>query len=189
MAEKIPVYILAGGLSTRMGTPKAALPFGNTTLLQFLINNISPIASEVVVVSDKLYPINNVTFIEDFYKNIGPAAGIHAALKHLKTSHACILSCDTPFISYKHIYAILQHHLNITITTYHQKKHPLMGIYNKTELHNWEQLILQGEKKLLFMLSQLQVCYVDVTNDPAFTKQTLLNINTQQQYITALQWL
>lgn len=189
MHQKLPVYILAGGLSKRMGTPKALLPFGSVTLLQYIKNNIKPIASEIHVISDTVYPLSNSSYINDNFKNIGPAGGIQAALQHLKSNDACILSCDTPFVNDNHIQYLLQQHSTITIATYKQKTYPLLGIYSKSILFEWEQLIMNGEKKLVSMLDKFEVKFIDVSTANLFNDKTFININTPEQYKNALQWL
>jgi molybdopterin-guanine dinucleotide biosynthesis protein A len=46
--------ILAGGRSSRMGMPKAALPFGDSTILERLIDTLTPGFAEIVVVAAPL---------------------------------------------------------------------------------------------------------------------------------------
>src|SRR5262249_10446630 len=53
LAMKIPMpaAVLAGGASRRMGRPKASLPYGAGTLLDFQIAKLSPIFDDVFVVA------------------------------------------------------------------------------------------------------------------------------------------
>ena len=50
--------VLCGGRSTRMGVPKATLPFGNETMLQRVVRLLHTVVSPVIVVAarDQVLP-------------------------------------------------------------------------------------------------------------------------------------
>jgi molybdenum cofactor cytidylyltransferase len=50
MDSKISGIILAAGLSTRMGEPKQLLPFGNSTIIETVIDNMLGAKLENVIV-------------------------------------------------------------------------------------------------------------------------------------------
>ena len=50
----VSAVILAGGRSSRMGLPKAALPFGPSTILERLIDTLSGTFAEIIVVAAPL---------------------------------------------------------------------------------------------------------------------------------------
>jgi molybdenum cofactor guanylyltransferase len=50
----VSAVILAGGRSSRMGLPKAALPFGRSTILERLIDTLSGAFAEIIVVAAPL---------------------------------------------------------------------------------------------------------------------------------------
>jgi molybdopterin-guanine dinucleotide biosynthesis protein A len=51
MRVSMPAAVLAGGASRRMGRPKAALPYGSSTLLEFQTTRLAKIFEEVYVVA------------------------------------------------------------------------------------------------------------------------------------------
>jgi len=49
--------VLCGGKSTRMGVPKATLPFGPETMLQRVVRLLGTVVSPVVVVAAQGQPL------------------------------------------------------------------------------------------------------------------------------------
>src|SRR6267378_858806 len=49
MVMEATLLVLAGGLSRRMGRPKAWIEVGNTVLLRYVVERLSPAFSEVMI--------------------------------------------------------------------------------------------------------------------------------------------
>src|SRR5258705_12870502 len=96
--------VLCGGKSTRMGSPKALLPFGPETMLQRVIRILADVVSPIVVVSaidqqlPQLPPDAIVT--RDEREGRGPLEGLGAGLKALPIDIECayVTSCDVPLL-------------------------------------------------------------------------------------------
>lgn len=81
---KLPVYIIAGGRSTRFGSDKTRAMVHGKPLIVRVVEQFRPIASKVTVVSDVVdrYQDLGLDTIADTYPSLGPLAGIQSALSH-----------------------------------------------------------------------------------------------------------
>jgi molybdopterin-guanine dinucleotide biosynthesis protein A len=99
--ENITAFILAGGLSSRMGTNKALLQLGGKSLIQIFIDLLDPLFVEVEISSNEpqLFHFTNKEIIKDLIPGRGPLGGIHSALTFTTSDRNLIISCDMPFIN------------------------------------------------------------------------------------------
>ena len=74
----VSAIILAGGRSSRMGTPKALLPFDGEPLIVHLVRRLAPMFGEVIVVAapDQVPPALPATLVRDEVAYQGPVGGI-----------------------------------------------------------------------------------------------------------------
>jgi molybdopterin-guanine dinucleotide biosynthesis protein A len=97
--------ILCGGLSTRMGTPKALLQIGDETFLQRIVRINREVFDLVCVVAaqgQELPPLPpEVEIIRDSAPNRGPLQGIYDGMLHLKdrADAAFVCACDMPLLT------------------------------------------------------------------------------------------
>ncbi len=106
MLKKIPMsaILLAGGKSSRMGTDKALLSFGEHTILETLFELLSSMFEQVlIVVNDKSKYIHlNIPenfFYEDVIKNQGPLGGLAAGFTHAQYASCFVTTCDMPLLN------------------------------------------------------------------------------------------
>ena len=96
--------VLCGGKSTRMGVPKATLPFGAETMLQRVVRLLATVVSPIVVVAAEGQALpalpDEVTVTRDEREARGPLEGLRAGLKALPESVAAayVTSCDVPLL-------------------------------------------------------------------------------------------
>ena len=97
--------VLCGGRSSRMGTPKAWLPFGDEFMLQRVVRIVSEAVNPVVVVvalgQDVPELPAGVRIVRDEQEGLGPLAGLAAGLAALggEVEAAYLSSCDVPFLA------------------------------------------------------------------------------------------
>ena len=105
------LVILCGGSSTRMGTDKALLPFGDACLIEYLVQRFRPFFPKIYLSVKKKgdYAHLNlpVTEIPDIYANAGPMSGIFSALSMMDEDAAFFMSVDTPFLEPEAAIALL----------------------------------------------------------------------------------
>ncbi len=100
--QRLPVYILAGGRSSRFGSDKARALLGGEPLIVRLANQIQPVAKGVTVVANLAdrYADLGLRTLADLRPGFGPLGGIEAALDDAQNRHEpnvdwCIIfSCD-----------------------------------------------------------------------------------------------
>jgi len=96
--------VLCGGKSTRMGVPKATLPFGNETMLQRVVRILHTVASPIVVVAAREQSLPelpaDIIVTRDEREAQGPLEGLRAGLSTLPASIdvAYATSCDVPLL-------------------------------------------------------------------------------------------
>jgi len=83
-----------------MGQDKGLLPFGPTTLVEYIIDQISPLSFEIFIVSNspETYEFLGLPVFSDIHRGIGALAGIHTILTYSQTDYILALACDMPFI-------------------------------------------------------------------------------------------
>ncbi len=100
MIFPLPIYILAGGRSSRFGSDKAMATIDGESLLARLIERLALVGSEVTVVSRRgeRYSGINARCIEDEFDFRGPLAGVLRCLKDnvgdASPPWRLIVSCD-----------------------------------------------------------------------------------------------
>jgi molybdenum cofactor guanylyltransferase len=95
--------ILAGGRSSRMGRPKADLPFDGGTMLDYIVAGMMRVFEDLVVAvaEAKLFAWEGyrARSIEDRVSYRGPVAALEQALRAIRFDRAFVCSCDVPFVN------------------------------------------------------------------------------------------
>ncbi len=99
--------ILAGGRSKRFGQDKCLIQLANRPLISHVINRISGIVDETIVVvgsnsqkeSFKASMKSEITVLADELNIQGPLVGMLTGFETLKANYSLLLPCDTPFVS------------------------------------------------------------------------------------------
>lgn len=96
MIEPIPVYILAGGRSSRFGSDKARAELWGRPLLSHVVESVEPFAAAVTIVgafADEYHDLGLRT-IGDDEPDLGPVCGLVAALRDCAHDRLLLTSCD-----------------------------------------------------------------------------------------------
>jgi molybdopterin-guanine dinucleotide biosynthesis protein A len=188
--------ILAGGLSTRMGTPKALLPFGDETMLQRVVRLLGTVVSPIVVVAAREQSLPalpaEVRVTRDEREAKGPLEGIRAGLSALPESidAAYITSCDVPLLVpafVERMIELMGDH-DIAVMEVDGFPHPLSAVYRRSTLTLAESLLAQDRLRPVFLFDAVRTRRVKPEEmtivDPEL--RTLRNLNTQEDYRAAL---
>jgi molybdopterin-guanine dinucleotide biosynthesis protein A len=120
-----------------MGRPKLWLPFGKQSLLNRVVDRISPVVSSVLVVAAAGQCIPDlppaVTVVRDAEPHCGPLGGLAAGLEAIagKCDVAFVSACDSPFVSdavIRRLLDLLGENL-ICIPRIGDRLHPLAAVY------------------------------------------------------------
>lgn len=139
--QPLPVYILAGGRSSRFGSDKARAVFGGEPLIVRLAKQIQPVAREVTIVADVAdkYADLGLTTIADLRPGLGPLGGIETALVHAQHPRGtnvdwCIIfSCDLTLIrpAWIELLAAGRRSDSLVVAFSDSRgRHPLPGLYH-----------------------------------------------------------
>ena len=93
-------FILAGGLSSRMGEDKSRLRLGGRTLVEVAAGALAAVSSRVSVVGSRPgVESHGLPVVRDIHEGLGALGGLHAALAACESSWAAVVSCDLPFVT------------------------------------------------------------------------------------------
>ena len=93
--------VLAGGLSSRLGFPKAQLRLGTgRTLLEDSVRKLRRISDDTfVVANDSTFDVPGVRREPDRIEGAAALGGIHAALVAARYDRVIVTGCDMPFLN------------------------------------------------------------------------------------------
>ncbi len=115
MSPMLTLAILAGGKSDRMGRDKALLPFLGRPLIQHILDQLAPIADEILISANAPadYAFLNLPVHVDLQAGAGPLGGLYTALKAAKNPLVAAVACDMPFASR----TLLEYELDLIVKT------------------------------------------------------------------------
>jgi molybdenum cofactor guanylyltransferase len=198
--------VLAGGRSSRMGTPKAALEWHGSTLLRRTVGILARVTNGPVVVvrahGQDLPDLPKGTLItDDPREGKGPVQGIAAGLAALRgqADIAFISSTDLPFLHPAFIRRVLRvlsdgETTDVALPLARGYKQPLAAAYRVSLADTAERLVRTGQLRPAFLFGE---CAVEQLDDEALRKDPVLaaldpdldsvvNVNTPADYQAAL---
>lgn len=187
--------ILCGGRSSRMGQPKASLPFGDETLLSRTLRIVSGIVERTILVAAPgqelpAFP-KSVTVVRDHREGRGPLEGMRAGLSVVdRGSIAFVIGCDTPFLTAAFIerVASLRGEHEIAVPWIDGFYHPLAAVYRPSVVPHIEQLLAADQLRTTFLFERASTRRVtaDELRDVDPQMASLRNLNTPADYLAAL---
>ena len=188
--------VLCGGKSTRMGTSKAALPFGDETMLERVVRLLGTVVSPIVVVAaaDQVLPAlpPGAIVTRDEQQGRGPLEGIRAGLKALPEAvdAAYITSCDVPLLVpafVTRMVSLADGH-DIAVMEIDHFTHPLSAVYRRGTLAHVERLLAADRLRPVFLFDAVDTRRVQPEEMAAVDPDllTLRNLNTPDDYRDAL---
>lgn len=182
--------ILAGGRSSRFGSPKWQARLGDRTVLDWLVEAHRSAGLEPFLVTADLSTLQGtgVPAIADTLVGAGPIGGLHAALSMVRArgcEGAFVTPCDTPFLTPTIIQRLLPSDPSsdaiLPATIEGSRPQPLIGWYSCRAIPVIEGMVRDGEFSVRRLLARLErVRFVDLESmrSTCQTDEPLLNINT-----------
>jgi molybdopterin-guanine dinucleotide biosynthesis protein A len=155
-------YVLAGGVSRRMGRDKAELPIHGEPFWRRQVRVLGQAgANPVTLVRAPHQPTLSpeVPEIHDAIANIGPLAGLHAALTHASATAVAVLAIDMPAIDagwFRWLRTSCSHAIG-AVACQHGRFEPLAAIYPRSALPFVTRQIEQGSHSLQALMEILIV--------------------------------
>ena len=187
--------VLCGGKSTRMGTSKALLPFGDEAMLQRVVRLLRRAVDPIVVVAaaDQALPAlsPDIVIARDEESGRGPLEGLRAGLKALPPGidAAYVTACDVPLLVPGFVQRMLElvEASDIAVMEVDGFAHPLAAVYRVATIPHIEDLLAHNRLRPAFLFDAVRTRRVrrdEMTADPDL--QTLRNLNTREDYEQAL---
>jgi molybdopterin-guanine dinucleotide biosynthesis protein A len=187
-ALDVTISILAGGMSTRMGTDKAFVKFEGRTLLARSLELARSVSSEVRIVGsrDKFAPFAPV--VEDVFRDCGPLGGIHAALLASQTQINLMLAVDMPFASRVFLEYLIEQSRTapdaiVVVPRCEGSRQPLCAIYRREFAAAAENAVRAGRYRidLLFESVRTKVIEQAELENAGFGSNIFRNLNTPEE--------
>jgi molybdopterin-guanine dinucleotide biosynthesis protein A/molybdopterin converting factor small subunit len=191
--SSVSAGILAGGKSSRMGRPKALLPFDGQPLIVHIVRQLQELLADIVVVGapEQELPPLPVTLVRDDVAYQGPVGGIYYGLRAIGKEVCFVTSCDVPFLNLSLIsYLISQIENYDVVAPYWQDRfQPLHAVYRRSVLPLLQQQLERGELRPIFLYEKVRTRKVSEDEIRRFDPEGLsfLNMNTPEDYQAALQ--
>ena len=180
--------ILAGGKSLRLGQSKALQVIGGKTLIQWVVDRLAMLSTEIIVATahGEEIPCSSAVRIKtvaDIYPGRGPLVGIYSGLIASSGPQAIVVGCDTPFLSV----GLLKHMTQMCSTCdavvprMEEKLEPLCAVYAKSCLAPIQELLKQNELGIYKLFGMVKAKYVEEDEINRFDPEHLsfFNINSQ----------
>jgi molybdenum cofactor guanylyltransferase len=186
-------FILAGGKSTRMGADKAFIEYEGCTLLERVLALTRSVTSEVCIVGDQAKFGAFAPVLEDTFRDCGPLAGIHAALRSSRTELNLMLAVDMPFVSP----ALLQYLVAqaqaapdavVVVPQSEERRQPLCAVYRRNFADAAEKSLRSGENRIdrLFDFVPTRVITAKELEAAGFAPGIFHNLNTPEELEAAM---
>lgn len=183
----VTAFVLAGGKSSRMGSDKAFLRFGDETLLSQALQVAGTVAGEVRIVGDarKFAAFGRV--VEDVYRDRGPLGGIHGALSTSATEWNLMLAVDLPFVGPKLLeYVLLRARESgamVTVPGAGGGLQPLCAVYRRGFAEVAEHSLRDGKNKIDPLFEKVRTCVIDEDElvRSGFSAEMFRNLNTPEE--------
>lgn len=186
--EGVSAFVLAGGLSSRMGTDKALLPCGNRNLLELALDKAKAVSPKPIIVGPGERYSRYADVIEDQFSGCGPLGGIHAALCATQTDLNLVLSVDMPFMSaafLRWLVQVAESGKQLAVVPDAQGKlQPLCAAYRRPARCMIEQTLKMGDYKIGHIFPLLPTRYISEGELRAagFSPDIFRNVNTPAEY-------
>ncbi len=154
--------VLAGGSSTRMGAPKASLPWDGSTLLARVVAALAPVTARVLVVAapaQELPPLPpGVEVVTDTVDGRGPLEGIAAGLAAAAGTHerALVAAVDLPWLTTAlaaRVLAGLDDDADVAVPLRDGRVQPLLAAYRTALAADARGLLDAGERRARALLA------------------------------------
>ncbi|MDF2439153.1 MAG: molybdenum cofactor guanylyltransferase [Abditibacteriota bacterium] len=196
----LSIAILAGGQSRRMGTDKATLRVGQSTLLERTAHMARVVVSNVLIVGRERplgWPqsLSDVCFIADEHPHSGPLGGLQSALKALAPedgsndrTKVLLLACDLPRVNESALQWLCQAAASSaathgTIVNNAGQLEPLFSVYNWAVEPLVEQQMQSGRRSMHGLIAGGDFTVVGA---PAWLAPLLANLNTPEEWHSLL---
>jgi len=188
--------VLCGGKSSRMGMPKATLPFGPELMLQRVVRLLRDVVHPIVVVAAPGQELpelpGDVISTGDEREGRGPLQGLHAGLLAMqdRVDAAFATSCDVPLLQPAFVNQMIDElgDKDVAVPVEDGFHHPLAAVYRVSVLPHIEEMLAADQLRPRNLYGRVATRLVPLdelrSGDPELL--TLRNLNHPVDYVEAL---
>ena len=178
------LLLLAGGKSSRMGSPKASLPLAGKPFWAHMVEKAKLLGLSRIYISgsDPLCP--DIQTVPDRYPDRGPLGGIHAGLLKIHTPYCLVLPVDAPLLNPEIPEKLMAYHETsadknkVLIWEHGDRQEPLIAIYPAAMAQSIEELIRLQSAPVFRALDRWGYDRLRLETD----ENQILNVNTPDLY-------
>ena len=184
---KTAAVILAGGMSRRMGRDKAALPYGEETMLSHLVRLYRPYfdLTAVSVNTAGRFETYGALEVVDRRPGDGPLAGLEAAFLDTGADVIFLTGTDLPLGDP----ALAQYLMNargehdICLIRSEKGPEPLFAVYSSACLGAVRKALEEGRRSMFHMIRKMNTLELSAESLTGFdVPRILTNVNDPQEY-------
>ena len=185
--------ILTGGKSSRMGRPKALLPFDGEPLIVHVVRALKKMFAETVVVAapDQELPSLPAVLVRDEVADQGPVSGIYHGLKAATKEVCFVTSCDAPFLNLHLISQLLAQisDYDVVVPYWQERFQPLHAVYRASVVPLLKDQLERGELRPIFLYDKVRTRKIQGDEIRQLDPEgwSFLNMNSPAEYDAALQ--
>ncbi len=171
----LSIVILAGGLSTRMGTDKALLPFEGLPLLFHVFQTAQNLNVPIAIVTPwperyAVLDLEDATFIVENSVAQGPVSGLACGLEQISSEWVLLLACDLPRLNIETLKTWVQGLAGVSegflaLVPHHGDQwEPLCAFYRRRCLDSLKSYLASGRKSFHQWLAENPTQALPVTD-------------------------
>jgi len=171
-----------------MGQDKAFLPLGGQTLLERVLERVHPLSDDVVVVARQVERFRDLParVVRDEPGPRGSLTGLYSGLRAVRHDLALAVACDMPFLNRRLIryMALLAPGHDVVIPRVGGFLEPLHAFYRRSCLGPMEEVLRQGQQKIITFFPQVRVRVVEQRDLEVFDpeQRSFVNVNTPEDW-------
>ncbi len=187
------LLINAGGVSRRMGRPKALLPAPGSgePLIRHIAALLRPLADDLLVIANDpaiVAALNDLQArsLADAFPGTGPLGGLATGLAALDGWCICV-ACDLPFAQpdvFRYLIAQSNESWDAVVPLVAGRPQPLHALYHRRSLPALEALLQAGGRRMDGFLPQVRTRFVQEEEvrplDPDL--RSFVNVNTPEEW-------
>jgi len=189
--------VLAGGKSSRFGSPKAFAKLGHLTMIERVLGALQPHFHEILVASKNSDAFAGLPMraVRDLGEGMeGPLVGLYAGLRESRSEYNFVTACDMPFLSGDLIRNFCRQAATFNgpgWLVWRDQVQPLFGVYPSNILGLVQRLMEQGERGLRVIeevTPVLRVTWESLSPSDPYAR-TCLDIDTPEEFRSACEWV
>lgn len=179
--------VLAGGLSRRMGQPKALLEWQGKSLVHWQALKLQQVCQHVGIASDHPF-LPNLPFesFPDAKHGCGPLGGIVAGMRRSTAEAILVLAVDLPGVKVSLLRALqnaFEPDDSILMPVAEERAQPLCAIWHCVLLPSLEEALKEGEHKIMQLAARAGARMLPIASlQPPVEEVQLFNVNLPQDW-------